>query len=148
MKVKDLEASEKITISRRFKDRVIRPILKIVRNLKKNEKWDLTERHFRRDEFLGRINEIVYFLPFSRSELAKLVTKELNFWAKQLVKLRPDCSCFNVMFSTHATKADMYVLLIGQLIVEQIPFLILYLLCIIIEQFGEPLYYADYLDYM
>ncbi|KAJ8298180.1 hypothetical protein KUTeg_024711 [Tegillarca granosa] len=67
-KLEDLEASEKITISRRFKDRVIRPILK---------------RHFRRDEFLGRINEIVYFLPFSRSELAKLVTKELNFWAKQ-----------------------------------------------------------------
>ena len=25
--------------------------------------------HFRRDEFLGRINEIVYFLPFSRLPL-------------------------------------------------------------------------------
>ena len=33
--------------------------------------------HFRRDEFLGRINEIVYFLPFSHSELLSLVTKEL-----------------------------------------------------------------------
>lgn len=37
--------------------------------------------HFRRDEFLGRINEIVYFLPFSRSELIKLVTRELEAWA-------------------------------------------------------------------
>ena len=56
--------------------------------------------HFRRDEFLGRINEIVYFLPFSRSpliilsdpgmklidiinrqELQKLVEKELEAWA-------------------------------------------------------------------
>jgi ATP-dependent Clp protease ATP-binding subunit ClpB len=37
--------------------------------------------HFRRDEFLGRINEIVYFLPFSRAELLKLVTRELEAWA-------------------------------------------------------------------
>ena len=49
-KVEDLE--EKITISRHFKERVVQPILK---------------SHFGRDEFLGRINEIVYFLPFSRS---------------------------------------------------------------------------------
>merc|ERR1711976_523094 len=65
-KLGDLEIAEKITISRRFKERVVQPILK---------------RHFRRDEFLGRINEIVYFLPFSRSELTKLVTRELEFWA-------------------------------------------------------------------
>ena len=45
---------EKITISGHFKENVIRPVLKY---------------HFRRDEFLGRINEIVYFLPFSRSTL-------------------------------------------------------------------------------
>ncbi|XP_015428991.1 PREDICTED: caseinolytic peptidase B protein homolog [Dufourea novaeangliae] len=55
-----------IEISRKFKDAVVRPILKA---------------HFRRDEFLGRINEIVYFLPFSRSELMKLVAKELEAWA-------------------------------------------------------------------
>ena len=41
----------------------------------------LLQRHFRRDEFLGRINEFVYFLPFSKSELNKLVIKELDFWA-------------------------------------------------------------------
>ena len=57
---------EKITISRQFKEKVIQPILK---------------RHFGRDEFLGRINEIVYFLPFSKSELHKLVERELVFWA-------------------------------------------------------------------
>ncbi|XP_071989877.1 mitochondrial disaggregase isoform X1 [Engystomops pustulosus] len=60
--------TEKITISKQFKENVIRPILKA---------------HFRRDEFLGRINEIVYFLPFCRSELSQLVLKELNAWAKK-----------------------------------------------------------------
>ncbi|CAG5135318.1 unnamed protein product [Candidula unifasciata] len=66
--LEDLEQTEKVTISKTFKDQVVRPILK---------------RKFRRDEFLGRINEIVYFLPFSPSELTKLVTKELQFWAKR-----------------------------------------------------------------
>lgn len=42
------------------------------------------QAHFRRDEFLGRINEIVYFLPFCHSELIQLVNKELNFWAKKV----------------------------------------------------------------
>ncbi|XP_064414101.1 mitochondrial disaggregase isoform X2 [Latimeria chalumnae] len=64
----DVQISEKITISKRFKENVIRPILK---------------SHFRRDEFLGRINEIVYFLPFCHSELIQLVSKELTFWAKK-----------------------------------------------------------------
>ncbi|CAH2209217.1 jg17513, partial [Pararge aegeria aegeria] len=39
-------ADEALQVSRKFKDTVVRPILK---------------RHFGRDEFLGRINEIVYF---------------------------------------------------------------------------------------
>ncbi|XP_071372928.1 mitochondrial disaggregase [Centroberyx affinis] len=64
----DVQKSDDIKISRQFKDSVIRPILKA---------------HFRRDEFLGRINEIVYFLPFCHSELLQLVSKELNFWAKK-----------------------------------------------------------------
>jgi len=57
-----------VTISRDFKEAVIRPILK---------------NHFQRDEFLGRINEIVYFLPFSRPELLKLVRKEMEKWVKR-----------------------------------------------------------------
>uniref|UniRef100_A0A3Q3IG88 Mitochondrial disaggregase n=1 Tax=Monopterus albus TaxID=43700 RepID=A0A3Q3IG88_MONAL len=64
----DVQKSDDIEISRQFKESVIRPILKA---------------HFRRDEFLGRINEIVYFLPFCHSELLQLVSKELNFWAKK-----------------------------------------------------------------
>ncbi|KAM4702271.1 mitochondrial disaggregase [Discoglossus pictus] len=64
----DIQMREKITISKQFKENVIRPILKA---------------HFRRDEFLGRINEIVYFLPFCQSELTQLVHKELNTWAKK-----------------------------------------------------------------
>lgn len=54
-------------VSRQFKESVVRPILK---------------RHFRRDEFLGRIDEIVYFLPFSRQELLALVATELTRWAE------------------------------------------------------------------
>ncbi|XP_013186811.2 mitochondrial disaggregase isoform X2 [Amyelois transitella] len=57
---------ETLEVSRHFKDNVVRPILK---------------RHFGRDEFLGRINEIVYFLPFSRQELLTLVNMELKRWA-------------------------------------------------------------------
>ena len=56
----------KVKISKIFKEKVVQKILK---------------RHFQRDEFLGRINEIVYFLPFSKSELSKLVEIELLFWA-------------------------------------------------------------------
>ncbi|KAM3875578.1 mitochondrial disaggregase [Diretmus argenteus] len=66
--LEDVQKSDGIKISRQFKDTVIRPILKA---------------HFRRDEFLGRINEIVYFLPFCHSELLQLVSKELTFWAKK-----------------------------------------------------------------
>lgn len=67
-KLDDIEMTERITISKQFKEKVVQPILK---------------QHFRRDEFLGRINEMVYFLPFSRSELLKLVSRELEFWANK-----------------------------------------------------------------
>lgn len=67
-KIEDQDIDDKITISRHFKEKIVRPILK---------------SHFRRDEFLGRINEIVYFLPFSRNELLTLVEKELRFWAER-----------------------------------------------------------------
>ena len=42
------------------------------------------QRFFGRDEFLGRINETVYFLPFSNSELLRLTLKELTTWAKRV----------------------------------------------------------------
>nr|DBA32252.1 TPA: hypothetical protein GDO54_000058 [Pyxicephalus adspersus] len=82
----DIQIKEKITISKQFKENVIRPILKA---------------HFRRDEFLGRINEIVYFLPFCRSELSQLVSKELNMWAKKAkqrhdITLLWDCEVMDV----------------------------------------------------
>lgn len=59
-------AERKISISSHFKENIIRPVLKY---------------HFRRDEFLGRINEIVYFLPFSTRELMELVERELVSWS-------------------------------------------------------------------
>jgi len=55
------------------------------------------QRHFRRDEFLGRINEIVYFLPFSRTELNKLVVREMDSWAQ---KVYCHVSCFVVFCRT------------------------------------------------
>lgn len=65
---KSNQHEEQITISRKFKDTIVRPILKA---------------NLLRDEFLGRINEMVYFLPFSHSELRQLVVKELQFWAQK-----------------------------------------------------------------
>lgn len=78
---------ERIEISRNFKDEVVRPILKA---------------YFRRDEFLGRINEIVYFLPFSRIELLKLVARELETWAlrareKHMIELKWERDVLSVL---------------------------------------------------
>jgi ATP-dependent Clp protease ATP-binding subunit ClpB len=42
----------------------------------------ILRNHFRRDEFLGRINEILYFLPFTKDELKCMVEMELNHWRK------------------------------------------------------------------
>lgn len=64
----DDQPAPDVQVSRQFKDQVVRPILK---------------RHFGRDEFLGRINEMVYFLPFSRAELLELVQLELGRWAER-----------------------------------------------------------------
>ncbi|KAL2096273.1 hypothetical protein ACEWY4_008421 [Coilia grayii] len=66
--LEEVQKSSQVTISKQFKDDVIRPILKA---------------QFRRDEFLGRINEVVYFLPFCHTELIQLISKELGFWAKK-----------------------------------------------------------------
>jgi ATP-dependent Clp protease ATP-binding subunit ClpB len=67
-KIDDTEMTENVPVSRHFKEEVIRPILK---------------RHFKRDEFLGRISETVYFFPFSTSEINQLVVKILEIWAKR-----------------------------------------------------------------
>ncbi|KAK0166604.1 hypothetical protein PV327_004097 [Microctonus hyperodae] len=81
------QAPEQIVISRNFKDKVVRPILR---------------NQFHRDEFLGRINEIIYFLPFSRSELIKLVARELEAWAtrakeKHMIELKWDSEILSVL---------------------------------------------------
>ncbi|XP_063934665.1 mitochondrial disaggregase-like [Zophobas morio] len=68
----DIATPALLQVSKDFRDRVVRPIL---------------ISHFRRNEFLGRINEIVYFLPFSEKELEELVEKELQKW-KEKAKAR------------------------------------------------------------
>ncbi|OBZ86031.1 Caseinolytic peptidase B [Choanephora cucurbitarum] len=57
-----------ISLSRQFIERTIYPIL-----------YD----HFRRDEFLGRINEVLFFLPFSEEELREITSRELSRWAEK-----------------------------------------------------------------
>eukprot|EP00039_Didymoeca_costata_P001068 m.49371 g.49371 ORF g.49371 m.49371 type:complete len:584 (+) comp10615_c0_seq1:2991-4742(+) len=59
---------QKVEVGKNFKQKVIRPILK---------------SHFQRDEFLGRIDQMLYFLPFSESELRKLVELQLQRWAQK-----------------------------------------------------------------
>lgn len=88
----DVQKSDDIKISQQFKETVIRPILKVTRTHTHTTSCVFycadslvpPQAHFRRDEFLGRINEIVYFLPFCHSELLQLVSKELSFWAKKV----------------------------------------------------------------
>ena len=57
-----------ISLSRQFIEHVIHPIL---------------YEHFRRDEFLGRINEVLFFLPFSEEELREITSRELSRWAEK-----------------------------------------------------------------
>ena len=60
------QTSQKPTkIGRRFQEATMQPILR---------------RAFKRDEFLGRINEVLFFLPFTDPELESLVAKELQVW--------------------------------------------------------------------
>jgi len=56
---------EATSLSREFIEEQIRPILK---------------SHFQRDEFLGRINEILFFLPFNTVELKELTIRQLEKW--------------------------------------------------------------------
>uniref|UniRef100_A0A0R3T1I0 AAA domain-containing protein n=1 Tax=Rodentolepis nana TaxID=102285 RepID=A0A0R3T1I0_RODNA len=64
------DATSSIQFSREFLDNVMRPLLR---------------KYFIRDEFLGRINEVVYFLPFSPSELKELVLRYLNRWKEMAI---------------------------------------------------------------
>ncbi|XP_041455157.1 caseinolytic peptidase B protein homolog isoform X1 [Lytechinus variegatus] len=79
--------TEQVKIPENFKQDVIQPILK---------------DHFKRDEFLGRIDETVFFLPFTEQDLVQLVTKEMDKWAKRAksmhdIKLSWDPSVLKVL---------------------------------------------------
>lgn len=64
-------ANEDPKVSSHFRYSVIRPILKA---------------RFRMNEFIGRINETVYFLPFSPDELLQLVDLDLTRWQEKTKK--------------------------------------------------------------
>uniref|UniRef100_A0A914URV2 Clp ATPase C-terminal domain-containing protein n=1 Tax=Plectus sambesii TaxID=2011161 RepID=A0A914URV2_9BILA len=69
--IDDRKVTTHVTVSKEFKETVIQEILKA---------------HFKRDEFLGRINEMVYFYPFTKSELRQLVVHDLELWQKRSKK--------------------------------------------------------------
>jgi ATP-dependent Clp protease ATP-binding subunit ClpB len=69
-------------LSRQFIDDSIYPILR---------------KHFKRDEFLGRITEIMYFLPFTDMELRNIVSKELLKWSNKVYSLFIDL--YNIILS-------------------------------------------------
>jgi ATP-dependent Clp protease ATP-binding subunit ClpB len=60
------EEAQSELLTKAFKRDVVQPILR---------------SHFGRDEFLGRINEIVFFLPFTAPERHALAEAELRLWA-------------------------------------------------------------------
>ncbi|KAI8882482.1 hypothetical protein K501DRAFT_221194 [Backusella circina FSU 941] len=62
------EENAQISLSRQFIEHTIYPIL---------------YQHFKRDEFLGRINEVLFFLPFSEEELREITSRELSRWAEK-----------------------------------------------------------------
>eukprot|EP00667_Euglena_gracilis_P009705 EG_transcript_9858 len=55
-------------IPEEFKVKVVQPILR---------------QALKRDEFLGRINEVLYFLPFTPEQLRELAERQLQKWAKR-----------------------------------------------------------------
>jgi hypothetical protein len=66
--LQEQQQQQQLLLSRDFKRNVIHPILR---------------RHFGRDEFIGRINEIVFFLPFTESEQEQLTEKQMSLWMKR-----------------------------------------------------------------
>jgi len=45
--------------------------------------YPILKTYFQRDEFLGRINQIIVFLPLSSEEITSVVEGELNMWRKR-----------------------------------------------------------------
>ncbi|KAJ1919117.1 hypothetical protein H4219_002166 [Mycoemilia scoparia] len=62
---------ESTSLSKKFINQTIYPILR---------------SHFQRDEFLGRITETLYFLPFNEQELKEIASKEMQRWAEKAQK--------------------------------------------------------------
>ncbi|XP_063685201.1 mitochondrial disaggregase-like [Bolinopsis microptera] len=58
-------------------DQIANSASEIDEDFKKYVMYPELKRAFRRNEFLGRINEIVYFLPFTSEQCLKLVEREL-----------------------------------------------------------------------
>ena len=78
-----------------FRERTILPLLK---------------QHFKRDEFIGRINEILFFLPFTTEQLRGLARKELLKWKKTahdrsvgILAWLPVCVCVSLALPVFAS---------------------------------------------
>jgi ATP-dependent Clp protease ATP-binding subunit ClpB len=62
------------------------PSTSITESFSRNVVHAILRQHFGRDEFIGRINEIVYFLPFTPSEQVQLSRLELEQWSQRAKK--------------------------------------------------------------
>jgi ATP-dependent Clp protease ATP-binding subunit ClpB len=58
----------------------------LTKNFKRNVVQPILRRHFGRDEFLGRINETLFFLPFTDEEQCQLARMELEAWKRRAEK--------------------------------------------------------------
>ena len=55
-----------------------------VRLFERDVVYPILRRHCGRDEFLGRITEILLFLPFNDAELERIVEMELQRWSEKV----------------------------------------------------------------
>ena len=83
-------SEETIAVTRSFKEQAIKPILKA---------------HFKCDRFLGRIDEILYFLPSSKSELRQLVLYTAKYFVTRFLK--PNFSPQNLTERFLSLKVDI-----------------------------------------
>jgi len=98
----DANAAEPLSAD--FKDKVIMPILK---------------KQFLRDEFIGRINEILFFLPFTDKQLQEIARHELGKWKataleRHRIALEWDsdvekvlCQAYNVRFGVRSIQHEV-----------------------------------------
>jgi hypothetical protein len=92
---------ESSSVTKKFMNHTIYPILR---------------NHFQRDEFLGRINEVLLFLPFTDGELRAIVEMELRTsfsFDSNIIKILSFIGSHLISFSKKSFKLKMMLILIS-----------------------------------